>query len=615
MSGPKYAIIIDAGSSGSRAQVYEYKTDVTLDPVGLPLIQQLSNEKTKPGLSSFGHKKEGSYDLWEDHFENIIENASKLIPVNLHASTPIYLQATAGMRLLSEKDRERVLKETCEALQRHSNFIVQPCEEHIEVIDGDTEGIYGWIALNYLTNRLSSEKIPYGFMDMGGASTQLAFTPSSQNEVDKHSDDMYTVNLRRNDGIPVSFHVFVSSWLGFGANQARDRQLDALVNALPPGINYDKDGDGKPDLVDPCSPIGMKTDVEYNGKTYTVTGSGEYEGCLKTMYPLLLKHLPCKSEPCLFNGVHAPRIDFTKEKFVGVSEYWYTAHDVFKLTGDYNYEDFERATNDFCKTDWDVIMSRFNSGEYGDNLTLDLLKTSCFKATWIVNILHDGFGVPRLGLDEGPTDIKDEPVFRSVNNIEGNELSWCLGKMVLYASSQIQGSEDVGIVAGSAIFKFEQDITSNYGVENVSGGGAHSGLVFLMTSLLFGSFLYYILLKKFGSLRKLIHNIKSYESTKTKMSMELYDLEEGRSLSHKKSSDNLNTTLRTRSTMNLSEMAVDKVNDHPSIPNTPKLEGLKQPFQFATFKTPSSFNTRFSSPKQGSPFAYKHGNGSQHSMF
>lgn len=615
MSGPKYAIIIDAGSSGSRAQVYEYRTDITLDPSGLPQIQQMSNTKTKPGLSSFGHKKSGSYDLWKDHFEDIIEEAARLVPVNLHSSTPIYLQATAGMRLLPNKARERVLKETCEVLQHHSNFIVQPCEEHIEVIDGDTEGIYGWIALNYLTNRLNNEKVPYGFMDMGGASTQLAFTPSTPDQVEKHGDDMYTVSLRRNDGITRDYHVFVSSWLGFGANQARERQLDALVNALPPGINYDKDGDGKPDLVDPCSPVGMKTDVLYNGKTYTVTGSGEYEGCLRTIYPLLLKHLPCKSEPCLFNGVHAPQIDFTKEKFVGVSEYWYTAHDVFKLTGEYNYEDFEKATSEFCKTDWDIILNKFNNGEYGDNLTLDLLKTSCFKASWIVNVLHDGFGVPRLGVDEGPTDLKDEPVFKSVNAIEGNELSWCMGKMVLYASSQIQGSGEVGIVAGSAVSRYEDSMDySNSGVDDINST-APNVLLLLTVFLLVASFTYYFLLRRFGSLQKIIRKLKSYGSNKTKLNMEMFDLEEGRSLSHMKSTDNLSTTLRTRSTANLNELNSDEIDDFTSSPNTPKLEGLKQPFQFATFKNPSSFSTRFSSPKQVSPFSYKHGNGSQHSIF
>ncbi|TID21073.1 hypothetical protein CANINC_003533, partial [Pichia inconspicua] len=609
----KYAIIIDAGSSGSRAQVYEYRTDITLDPSGLPQIQQISNTKTKPGLSSFGLRKSGSYNLWDDHFESIIDDAAKIIPVNLHSSTPIYVQATAGMRLLPHKARERVLKETCQVLQHHSNFIVQPCEEHIEVIDGDTEGIYGWIALNYLTNRLNNEKIPYGFMDMGGASTQLAFTPSTSSEIEKHDEDMYTVSLRRNDGISKDYHVFVSSWLGFGANQARERQLDALVNALPPGVNYDVDGDGKDDLVDPCSPIGMKTDVLHNGKTYTVTGSGEYEGCLKTIYPLLLKHLPCKSEPCLFNGVHAPQIDFTKEKFVGVSEYWYTAHDVFKLTGEYNYEDFEKATSDFCKTSWDVIMEKYNNGEYGENLTLDLLEASCFKASWIVNVLHDGFGVPRLGVDEGPTDLKDEPVFKSVNTIEGNELSWCMGKMVLYASSQIEGSGDVGIVAGSAVFKFEDTIDPQY-YDDINNSTPNI-LVVLAMILLLVSLSYYFLLRRFGSLQKMIHKFRSYGSSKTKMNMEMCDLEEGRSLSQMQSTNMLSNTLRTRSTANLNELTSDDIDDFASTPNTPKIDGLKQPFQFATFKNPSSFSTRFSSPKQTSPFGFRHGNGSQHSMF
>lgn len=85
---------------------------------------------------------------------------------------------------------------------------------------------------------------------MGGASTQLAFVPSSPSQLEKHEEDMYTVSLKTNGGNIQQWPVFVSSWLGFGANEARRRQLHALVGALPEGINYDIDGDGKDDLVD-----------------------------------------------------------------------------------------------------------------------------------------------------------------------------------------------------------------------------------------------------------------------------------------------------------------------------------------------------------------------------
>lgn len=610
-SSPRYAIIIDSGSSGSRSLVYEYSVDSESNPSGLPKIKQISNKKTKPGLSTFGRKKKGSYDLWNDHFEDLIDNAKKVIPSNLHSSTPIYVQATAGMRLLPTKDRERVLEETCKILSSKSDFIIEPCKEHVEVIDGDIEGLYGWLALNYLTDRLSSnsEHHPYGFMDMGGASTQLAFVPSRQDQLDKHSDDMYTISLRSNDGTINSWSVFVSSWLGFGANEARRRQLDALVNALPPNVNYDKDGDGHPDLSDPCSPIGMKTDVEYNGRTYTVTGSGEYEGCLKTIYPLLLKHLPCSEEPCLFNGVHAPLMDFSMEKFVGVSEYWYTANDVFNLGGEYNYEDFESATKKFCGTDWDTIVSKFENNDYGEALTMELLQTSCFKASWIINILHEGFGMPRLGVDdENEVNEKVEPVFKSVNNIDGHELSWTLGKMVLYASSQNNGEGNVGILPGSSIG--EKSGQSDTVIESIPLRDSTNPTTAFFSLSIFtfiGFLCYYIIIKKFGSLKKFVTRIRG--DTKIEAGEELVDLEEGLSLSHQVSSPDLERGLRTRSTMNLHDMSNSFGEDDDEANLT--TDSLKHSFTFANFR-----DTHISSPKPSkfSAAIFKLDNASQQSF-
>lgn len=640
----KYAIVIDAGSSGSRALVYQFSSDKQLNPNGLPTITQIGYKKIKPGLSTFNKQgKMYGKDIWDDYFEDIYDEIKKIIPKSNRKETPVFIQATAGMRLLPTIERDRILKETCNVFHKETDFQIYPCDEHVEVIDGDIEGLYGWLALNYLTNRLTinngnddennkSYIHPYGFMDMGGASTQLAFVPSSNDQLTKHLDDLYTVKLRKNNGELFDWSVFVSSWLGFGANEARVRQLESLVNALPKNVNYDKDGDGKADLMDPCSPVGMKTDVEYNNgeSVFTITGSGNYENCLKTIYPLLLKNLPCSDEPCLFNGVHAPSMNFALEKFVGVSEYWYTANDVFKLTGDYNYNDFEKATKEFCNTDWDIIMNRFNNKEYGENLTLELLRTSCFKASWIVNILHEGFDIPRLGIDDD-SELKesDEPVFRSVNNINGNELSWTLGKMVLYASSQINDDGSVGIYPGSAIDNSKSSnnqIISDPSSINNSNSVSSSFLSFIIFLLLCGG-IYYIILKKFGGLKKMLRKI---QNNKTESVEDMYGLEEGRSLSHQKSIDNFNIDgLRTRSTMNLHELQnlspvipppMDKQSEVSSSPNSPfdlQFEGLKHSFTFSSFRDPTLYhhnnNHNHNSKSKFNPI-FKLGNGSSQSL-
>ena len=45
----------------------------------------------------------------------------------------------------------------------------------VTIISGTKEGLYAWIAVNYAANRLESEQDrPYGIVEMGGASAQIA---------------------------------------------------------------------------------------------------------------------------------------------------------------------------------------------------------------------------------------------------------------------------------------------------------------------------------------------------------------------------------------------------------------------------------------------------------
>jgi len=105
------------------------------------------------------------------------------------------------------------------------------CDTQIQIIDGETEGIYGWLGLNYLLgnfnnfNDYENSHFTMGFMDMGGASAQIAFVPSDKEEITKYKYEIPTVYLRSLNGDIQEWDVFVSTWLGFGANQARKRYL------------------------------------------------------------------------------------------------------------------------------------------------------------------------------------------------------------------------------------------------------------------------------------------------------------------------------------------------------------------------------------------------------
>ena len=390
------------------------------------------------------------------------------MPDNRIKDTPIFLLATAGVRLLDPLEGKTLLKEICHYTRHTTEFLLPDCDSHIQVIPGETEGLYGWIAANYLLGGFNAPQKhdhgkghhTYGFLDMGGASAQIAFAPNST-EAQKHADNLKLLRLRNVNGAINEYHVFVTTWLGFGVHQARKRYIEALIEES--GVEGE--------LPDPCLPVGLKISSEgdiltpdkINGEKIYMVGTGRFKECLSKTFPLLNKDAPCEDAPCLLNGVHVPAIDFDVNHFVGVSEYWHTTHEVFQMEHEdkaYDFHTYQSRVLEFCSSDWKNIKERVGKKEWGNKVDENTVKDVCFKANWIINVLHDGIGIPRVALDEhedsghnGTKEVLDNArgytgSFRAINKIDDTEVSWTLGKMLLYAASEISPGKGSNLPVG-----------------------------------------------------------------------------------------------------------------------------------------------------------------------
>ncbi|EGW35615.1 uncharacterized protein SPAPADRAFT_69800 [Spathaspora passalidarum NRRL Y-27907] len=546
----KYGIVIDSGSSGSRIQIYKWSDPKTLlksksqsvlqSP---PKIIQEPNwtKKISPGISTYNTNSKIK-EIWSKHYSELMKFAEGIIPADKHGETPVFVLSTAGMRLLPKTTQNKILKETCSSIKKNTNFYLPDCSNFVQIIDGSTEGIYGWLGLNYLMGQFNNydetlkSHQSIGFMDMGGASTQIAFVPSSPEQIKKHAEDLAKVTLRNVNGQTQSWDVFVATWLGFGANEARKRFLNQLINLSI--VNEQTSNE----INDPCLPKGATAEYGLDGKRYKIVGVGNYEMCTRTIYPLLMKAIPCQDEPCLFNGIHGPKLNFEKDKFIGISEYWYTANDIFQSGGEYNFKIFNQKVKEYCESDWGQILKNSEAGQYS-NLDPDkFLKDACFKANWVMNILHDGFDLPRLGFEEEVKratvkdhDITKVPVpFKSANSIEGEELSWTLGKILLFATSQIppadsKDSLEIGIYPSEISRKSfvpggisSKSSSSDYDSDDDDESGYGSLIYSIIFVLLLLFFLYHFGRSHFGkwgyklrrlhmpiSVRKSINSISS----------------------------------------------------------------------------------------------------------
>lgn len=433
---------------------------------------QVKLTRRRAGISTFGERP---HDVGPEHLDKLLSHALKKIPLEEVPNTPLFLLATAGMRILPPLQRQSVLKEVCDFARSTTQFHLPDCDLHVQVIPGETEGLYGWIAANYLLGGFDQPDKhdhgkghnTYGFLDMGGASAQIAFAPNAT-EAEKHANDLTLLRLRTIDGTPLEHRVFVTTWLGFGVNQARQRYVKALLESST-----------SKELPDPCLPSGLKVEVNKDGTLFDgkadedkkvekaaahLLGTGKFSECLHQTFPLLQKEKECTDSPCLINGQHVPAIDFDVNHFVGVSEYWHTTHEIFEKGHKdkaYDFKTYQERVDEFCSQDWDKISQGIEKEKWGGKVDEEKAREVCFKASWIINMLHDGIGVPRVGIEGLPAgtnatkEVLDKAKakgfldpFQAVNKINDVELSWTLGKMVLYASSEIPIPSEDALAVG-----------------------------------------------------------------------------------------------------------------------------------------------------------------------
>ena len=137
--------------------------------------------------------------------------------------------------------------------------------------------------------------------------------------------------------------------------------------------------------------------------------------------------------------------------------------------------------------------SQAKPGKFDPNLL-------CFKGAWILSVLHSGLGIPfdiakPDDIDNNGTDLLVESAkekgfiesnFQSMDEINGVELSWTLGKMVLHASAQlptdIEFAVGFGPSTGSAA-DFHTEVSMNGPLgdvqANTSGAQSYSNSLFI----------------------------------------------------------------------------------------------------------------------------------------
>ncbi|KAK9791621.1 hypothetical protein WJX73_002786 [Symbiochloris irregularis] len=271
-----YAVVFDAGSTGSRVHIYKFVEDE-----GEMVLQGDTFDQLKPGLSAYPETPDDA----AKSLEPLLKLALKTVPENLQKSTKLKLGATAGLRLLKEGQADAILASVKKYLAA-SPFQMDD-KTGVTILDGTMEGGFAWLTLNYLLGKLGQqESETVAAIDLGGGSVQQAFAISQADA--KAAPDGYIIQLA---GGPQMYNVYVHSYLGFGLMAGRAAVLDWEDTRA----------------ANPCIPNDHAGTYEYGGKTYQLAGSSSgaaFDACSKVVKLVLKLDADCGAPvtECAFNG-------------------------------------------------------------------------------------------------------------------------------------------------------------------------------------------------------------------------------------------------------------------------------------------------------------------------
>lgn len=414
----------------------------------------------KGGLSEFKADARGA----ALSLKPLLEIAMKSVPPSLQGCTPIAVKATAGLRLLGMEMSYKILQAVRDMLEHEYPFPIADGRDTsvrrgVEIMEGKDEGVFAWITVNYLLNRIGSDGRPgaqdqtadkvktAAVMDLGGASTQIVFEPIYESSTQGMHPGEHVYELSNFGG--KKYTLYQNSYLGYGLMEARKSinslsffilsltHPDTVRLAQPPpelssGVGAAASSPFR--IPSPCFAEGeeKKTKVRMQASKeeveVTMVGTaGGYDACKRLVEVMMDKDAVCKQAPCSFAGVYQPSLmtAFTHLPIVALS-YFYDRLSPLGLNETFPLSSLTELTKKVCapSSDWPTL---FPQKELPDAVAeLKGRPESCLDFTYLSALLSLGY------------ELSDERSITVAKKLDGNELGWCLG-------AQLQVLED-GVV-------------------------------------------------------------------------------------------------------------------------------------------------------------------------
>ena len=399
-------------------------------------------KKIEPGLSYFQSPSDASESL-----QPLLEFASQsLAERRIHNKVPVYLMATAGLRVLPSNRQDELLSVVRSRLHAwvldQRDTIFEFVDDYVRIISGQEEALYSWVATNFVLGLLDSastaanqpvSKASKNVVELAGSSVQVSFKVAESRfkkmspEIRK---DVLPLHLDFNACV-VETHpkhnvlVYAKSFEKRGANAARKLYLEKL-------LMYSKDKNAKSHhnlvLFDPClhaaqdeqwtilkesneGNLVLLQGVSLKGKkTVRIVGNSNWEKCQEFVSSFFEdENQDLKS----VLNVEANQLQNDRKDWIGLGDFLYSTNDIFNLDGELDRETFAELSMEYCKRNWKSIWGLHNSKLQDQKPTVSesRLRSQCFKAAYLLDVASPTQGREAIGIT--PYHVVSIAKFRS----------------------------------------------------------------------------------------------------------------------------------------------------------------------------------------------------------
>ena len=423
---PRHVVIVDAGSTGCRAHTFEI----------VPGAAKPRFELREIGKKVKGHTPLASLaGVGDEDVANAIvpmlEQALAKVPADERSATPLYLWATAGVRVLSDEEQSALWASVARVVSRRTRFRlgldggglrVENERSHFRTIDGEEEGFFAWLAANQLSGRdmtsvgaPDAEAVPQtvGALDVGGGSAQIVALPASKIS---SPDDLGGPPA---DLLELKRRVYVRSYLGYGANHVEKRMWAAAAAAAK--------ARGESETSIPCAFLGKTEAVD----GVTLTGTGDFDACEREVRAELRALQTRDGSP-----MRAPAdVVGVPGGFLAMSLPYHLTHFLHVALPD-GLRGFPRptlssikaASRRACATRWEDALAGWDGVDA--NTATDRLPGRCFDGALVTALLEGGEGGEGEDELEGGVGFGFSPSadeIEYVEDVDGNDVEWTMG--------------------------------------------------------------------------------------------------------------------------------------------------------------------------------------------